>query len=371
MASEETSARILREVQEELASTEYHFESARLLSGGSTNFIFHAKLSNPLPDGTAEVAVKHGEDFSAQNPNFKLTKSRCRIEESCLRYLSAFPPHIGDKLSVGTPKLMYFNEGSSTQIQEYQQSPLNLKNYALKYYATSDPELTRPQCLEIGQGIGQWLRKFHDWSNSPAQRKFRDIAAANKELQMLKHWINYQQLPNAIERFPSILDGCADVFAAIVEKTTNELEDDESLQVIHGDFWTGNVLLEGRPWENEHIRLFVVDWEVLGLGLKHLDLGQMIAEMYELKLYKDLDAGLWLIQGFVKGYGAVEDDFAFRTLLHVGAHLIGFGTTVQGWGTAEQIEGVAAVGRDLVMNSWTQHREWFESHPLGCVFSQV
>lgn len=105
------------------------------------------------------------------------------------------------------------------------------------------------------------------------------------------------------------------------------------------------------------------------LAVAPLDLGQMIAELYELKLYKDMDAGPWMIQGFLKGYGVVDDDFAFRTLLHVGVHLIGFGTTVQDWGTEQQIKGVASEGRDLVMNSWEKNREFFECHPLGCIFS--
>lgn len=44
-----------------------------------------------------------------------------------------------------------------------------------------------------------------------------------------------------------------------------------------------------------------------------LDLGQMIAELYELYLYKKIDAWLWLIEGFLAGYGFVDDDLAFRT----------------------------------------------------------
>lgn len=105
------------------------------------------------------------------------------------------------------------------------------------------------------------------------------------------------------------------------------------------------------------------------LSLTSLDLGQMVAELYQLKLYKSMDAGLWLIQSFVRGYGAVSDEFAFRVLLHAGVHLVGFGTAVPGWGASEQVEQVAAAGRDILLNSWSQDREWFRVHPLGCVFS--
>ncbi|KAK2002185.1 phosphotransferase enzyme family protein [Colletotrichum falcatum] len=341
MASGDVSDHILRGVREELASTPYHFEGGTLLSGGTANFIYHVNLSRYLPDGTAEVAVKHGEGFLAQNQNFKLPTSRC---------------------------LFYFNEKTNTQIQEYRPIPLSLKNYALKYFVASVSGSLEPQCLDIGQGIGKWLRAFHEWSSSPEQRKFRNIAAANKEMQKLKYWVNYERLPSFIERFPSILRECASTFTAIADKTTREMENGEKLQVIHGDFWTGNILLKDRPWENEHNHILVIDWEMCMLGVTPLDLGQMIAELYELKLYKGMDGGLWLIRGFVKGYGAIDDEFAFRTLLHVGVHLISFGTTVKDWGTQEQVKSVASEGRDLVMNAWERNRAFFEFHPLNCIF---
>lgn len=100
-----------------------------------------------------------------------------------------------------------------------------------------------------------------------------------------------------------------------------------------------------------------------------LDLGQMIAELYELTLYKDIQAGLWLIDGFVSGYGFMDDDFVYRILLHVGTHLVGFGSSVAGWGTPEQCQHVARTGRDLILRSWQKDRDWFEKHDLASLFN--
>ena len=113
--------------------------------------------------------------------------------------------------------------------------------------------------------------------------------------------------------------------------------------------------------------VFVVDWEMFQLGIIPADIGQMIAELYELKLYKDLDAGLWIIKGFCSGYGAVDKDFAFRALVTVGAHLLCFGTTVAGWGTPEQVEGVAREGRDILTAAWAKDEDFFKTHALSCV----
>ncbi|KAF5516868.1 hypothetical protein CGCS363_v001197 [Colletotrichum siamense] len=342
-AEDNTSERILRDIKAELASTPYNFGSARLLTGGTANFIYQARLNQPLPGGTSEVAIEHGEEFVRQSPGFKLTTSRCRIEESCLKYLAAFLPYINSNVSVTTPKLFYFNRDTNTQVQDCQPTPLSLKLYAIEHFALSH-------------------------YNSPAQSNLRETALANKDMQSIKHWANYQQLPNAMKRHPTVFRGCGDIFNAIVGKSTEELIDQKSLQVTHGDFWTGNILLQGVRWEWRRMHLFVIDWEMFQVALTPLDFGQMIAELYQLKLYKNLDAGLWLIEGFTKGYGDVDDSFAFRTLLHVGVHLIGFGTTVPDWGDAEQGEKVAVAGREIVLGAWAKSRRLFDDHPLGCIF---
>lgn len=104
------------------------------------------------------------------------------------------------------------------------------------------------------------------------------------------------------------------------------------------------------------------------LGVRPLDLGQMIAELYELTLYKDIKAGLWIIEGLLAGYGFVDDDFAYRTALHVGTHLVNFGTSVPDWGTPEQVEIVAKTARDIIVRAFETDRGWFEGHDLAPLF---
>lgn len=115
--------------------------------------------------------------------------------------------------------------------------------------------------------------------------------------------------------------------------------------------------------------MFIVDWEMCQLGVRPLDLGQMIAELYELSLFKDLDQGKWLIEGFAAGYGYVDDDFAFRTGLHVGTHLICWGSRVPGWGSGSEVRHVVATGKELILRAWHKDRAWFEAGDLACLFT--
>jgi len=65
--------------QAALANTSYACSSLHPLSGGSANFTFKGKLVEALPDGTEEVAIKHGESFLASNPSsgWELPMYRC------------------------------------------------------------------------------------------------------------------------------------------------------------------------------------------------------------------------------------------------------------------------------------------------------
>ncbi|KAF3769968.1 hypothetical protein M406DRAFT_354197 [Cryphonectria parasitica EP155] len=189
-------------------------------------------------------------------------------------------------------------------------------------------------------------------------------------MQMIKLNYGYKLLLSRVEAHPDLLQNAKPVFEEVIAMAMAELEDRTKLQVIHGDFWTGNILLPDEVLQpSKRTPLLVIDWEMLQLWLPQLDLGQMIAELYELYLYKRIKAGLWLIEGFVAGYGIVDDDFAFRTALHVGTHLVGFGSMVPGWGTPEQAMEVVGVGRDIILRAWAKDRKWFESHDLSSLFN--
>lgn len=120
--------------------------------------------------------------------------------------------------------------------------------------------------------------------------------------------------------------------------------------------------------------IFVVDWESSQLGLPASDFGQMVAEMYALWLYKGIDGALSLMYGFIDAYmegEAAADDFAFRSMIQTGAHLLCTTTTFPGWGSKEKVGEVAGVGRDIIVHAWKRNRAWFEQGELGRLFKPM
>ena len=52
----------------------------------------------------------------------------------------------------------------------------------------------------------------------------------------------------------------------------------------------------------------------------------MFGEMYLLWLYKKIDAGLWMVQGYAEGLGEQTEHEAWRNVLQIGCHIVVFGT---------------------------------------------
>lgn len=77
MSTLKTNEEIKVAVVNELEGTQYAVSTLTPLTGGTANFIYRAKLQKALPDGATEVAIKHGEGYVAQHPDFALTMLRC------------------------------------------------------------------------------------------------------------------------------------------------------------------------------------------------------------------------------------------------------------------------------------------------------
>ncbi|RDW70749.1 phosphotransferase family protein [Aspergillus mulundensis] len=373
----DADTKVQEAVAADLSSSPFACSSLTRLSGGTANFVYRGILSQPLADGISTVIIKHAEDYLASNAEFRLSAKRCLLEESALRALNgmhgvtttnedtATASGARYQITVKPPKLFHFSPATYTQVMEDLPDAVDLKTFFLSSGVSQG--ISKDWTLAIGRTLGTWLRSFHVWSAAGAQTEFAEQLAANTVMRDLKFSINYDSLVSMVDAYPDILgdDRTRAVFQEVRDAAAAELGDTQSDDTgpIHGDFWSGNVLIPKTTLEDPlpATPLFITDWELAQRGPYALDLGQMIAELYMLKHYKDIDSGLWAIEGFVEGYGHVNitEEMAFRTLIHAGAHFIFFGSTTPGWGTAEQVKELVRLGRELVVRGWEKEKDWF------------
>ena len=116
------------------------------------------------------------------------------------------------------------------------------------------------------------------------------------------------------------------------------------------------------------VTVFVIDWECVHLAPAHFDLGQLVGELYTLWFCKDVEAGLWIIEGVASAFEGLTEEFAFRVAIHAGAHLICMTASRPEWGDPEKLADVAREGRDIIVHAWNKERAWFEKSHLACLF---
>lgn len=97
--------------------------------------------------------------------------------------------------------------------------------------------------MGIGNSLGTWLRNFHTWAAGAGQAKLQAEIRLNKEMQMLKNYINYDVLVSSIDMYPGILSDARHILEQVKNMSEDGLVHEERLQIIHGDFWTGKCVL--------------------------------------------------------------------------------------------------------------------------------
>ncbi|KAI0540368.1 kinase-like domain-containing protein [Xylaria digitata] len=388
--SQEEKDALINKVSQALLETPYACSSLTHLSNGTTNFVFRGKLiqathedgggGNTAPATT--VIVKHSLEHAALNKNLLIDTSRALYEESMLDALNDFSSGVA---GVKTPRLHLFIRDTNIQVLEDFPDAIDLKSIFVS--PTRNIILTKSVAASIGHDIGAWLRSFHDWSMSP-NVKLKDIGN-NEPMRKLKYAITYDSHLKVLENnFPSLLEGHQSALEQVKDAAMKEFkkvsrygDEDKNWGLIHGDFWSGNVLLLGNPSPAEAkypsgAKTFIIDWEFTQFGHRAYDIGQMISDIYERWHFSRADGAIPAIEGFIDGYGGLEDDsLAFRIAIHAGVQLIGWYIRRAPNSPLpfpiEKITDAMRIGRDWVEKGWQKDRYYFESTPMASLFKKT
>jgi hypothetical protein len=169
-----------------------------------------------------------------------ITELLKQVEDECLIELDSFriKPDEANvfKYVVRTPKCYLYDDATHTQIQEYLPNGINLKEYILQKFSTPTPESVQPQCHQLGKVLAQYITEFNRMTDPNLHAKL----ARNKEMQSVKHMINYDWLLERIDQFPTILEEAREVFVKVKEQAMEELKaNPKALAPVHGDLWPG------------------------------------------------------------------------------------------------------------------------------------
>ncbi|KFY98470.1 hypothetical protein V500_01655, partial [Pseudogymnoascus sp. VKM F-4518 (FW-2643)] len=125
------------------------------------------------------------------------------------------------------------------------------------------------------------------------------------------------------------------------------------------------ILLADKPLASlsHNLDLFVIDWELTQVAHPACDLGQMFAELFLLKHFRNIDAALYFLSSFMRGYGSIDNEFAYRVAIQFGVHLIVWPCRVTGWGEKEEIQKVVEIGRDFIEHAWRKNKATSSQKP--------
>ncbi|KAI8311357.1 hypothetical protein K4K61_012272 [Colletotrichum sp. SAR11_59] len=161
--------------------------------------------------------VKHGEPYMARHPVNFITIERCSVEAACLKELEAMSLRLRSQESSGitvkSPRCYVYDEETKTQIQEYLPDVVHLKKHLLKFPPSDTPVDLRPQYLNIGSAMAEYISKFHELTNSILESdgpdgtgsSLKEALYKDNQMQKLEHMINYDWLLERATQFPSIL----------------------------------------------------------------------------------------------------------------------------------------------------------------------
>ncbi|KAJ2991565.1 hypothetical protein NUW58_g2467 [Xylaria curta] len=377
---------ILSNVFEALSKTPYACSSLTQLTNGTTNLVFRGELIQPiLEQGRGRTAttviIKHSLEHAALNKDFPIDISRALYEEAMLEDLAGIPTSSAE---VKTPRIHLFIRALNIQVLEDFPGTVDLKSIFVS--PTADDVLTTIVATSIGYNIGAWLRSFHDRSMS-RNGKLKNLGN-NQSMRRLKHTITYDAYIKVLENgFPSLLEGHRPLLEQIRNAAAGELErvpkvedEDRNWVLIHGDFWSGNVLVPTDLSSPDTLRsvgaeLFIVDWEFTQLGHRAYDIGQMIGDIYERGHFAEAKGAIPAIEGFIKGYGVLRDqELPFRIAIHAGVHLIGWYIRRDPNSplpcSLEKATDAMRIGRDWILKGWQEDTEFFKSSPLASLFER-
>lgn len=315
------------------------------LTGGSANFVWRVQLKEKRTDlgDRPSIVVKHAESFVAFDANLEFDAARMNYEIAAMR-LASDPAISLPKMAV--PSVYSYDTENNVAFMEDVDGSATVKAYISDLAEPPSPELSH----EIGSLLAQFIARLHHYGlakRDVLKSKFDHPVGVN----LVKAYF--------YDRAESVMKGFGiespDAVAAAAYAGEQMLTNPQTFCM--GDYWTGNVLINVGPTEG--VKLRVVDWEVCRYGPSGMDVGQMLAEMFNLHTFRHPCEDLMksFLQEYTKEFHPTLYDVKI-TIIQFGFHLL-IWTPVTGW--TEDGASIARIGIEYVSHAWQEDWAWFEN----------
>ena len=201
---------------------------------------------------------------------------------------------------------------------------------------------------------------LHLWGQTDAANEFRSILSQNLEVAAVG--LNYT--------FASLTPPDDPLWKAIQAylEDVKERDDNTGPFVIHGDFWTGNILVAPTP--AGELRMKVVDWEASNCrNILWNDLGQMCSEMYQPAIFGHVteEKGRKLVSSFLDAYQqrrSPTQEEVRMAVVRCGVHMVVW-PGLTGWGDEASVAACKALGRAYADKGWNCDWRWIKESMFG------
>lgn len=397
----QTSDALSKEIHATLLGTAYECTELERLDGGSVNYTFIGTPKHRTPATEQHPAidyllVKHSTGHLSCNKDFQLEVSRWKYEKHVLHALADFDvPESEDGVKVSTPRLFYANDEACVSVIEFVTSSINLTQ-ALTW--DDPPRLTSDHAFAAGVALGTWLRAFHHWSSQPAREELLAFVKQNTAMSELKYRVEYGIILEVLQHFPDVLASHRDILEGVVASVAKDFKEQSGSEttndwtIIHGDFCLGKSvvpspltrrmyltymtsILVTEHWHDtpQYMDMYIIDWEYAQYGHRAYDLGHMIADLLEREFFEDSKLARLAAKGSLEGYGSLTDELAYRTIIHAGAHMIGWYTRRPPGAPLpaplEQVTEFMHRATLMIVKAWQRDKPYFLKSSLAFLFN--
>lgn len=280
----------------------------------------------------------------------------CRqfFEYSAISGIPSLPTSVPDLVS--PPKAIHYDEGAHLlAIEDAGQTSRTLKDYLISDDSTFDVAI-------IGKALGEWLAEFHLWGQTDEAAKYRAILSQNTEMAAVG--LNY-----TFAALSPPDDSLWKEIQAYIEEVKKN-DDNTGPFVVHGDFWTGNILLA--PTSTGELRIKVLDWEASNCrNILWKDLGQMCSEMYQPAVFGHIpeEKGKKIVSSFLSAYQErrkPSQEEVRMAAVRCGVHMVVW-PGLTGWGDEASVAACKALGREYAEKGWNRDWDWIRRSVLGAL----